>query len=184
MDELGPISSFLDQGACKNTLLPQLDYGLEDTEATVQDDHIPLVEYGGKHPKQLSICGTHVVKFLLPKISGMILALHKIYPPHDATGAGTDGMILIPNDHGLWGMNMNPGHVNLFVQTLMLLSRQFIYPGTKFSNMFTPHASTICWISQNLLRNVGGNASVKDIADKMVSKCFLLIQLPILPMKR
>ena len=95
MDELRPISSFLDQGACKNTLLPQLDDGLEDTEATVQDDHIPLVEYGGKHPKQLSSCGTHVVKFLLPKISGMILTLHKIYPPHDATGAGTDDMILI-----------------------------------------------------------------------------------------
>ena len=44
-DELGPISSFLDQGTCKNALLPQLDDGLDDTEATVQDDHIPLVEY-------------------------------------------------------------------------------------------------------------------------------------------
>ena len=80
-DELGPISLFLDQGACKNALLPQLNDGLEDTEATVQDDHIPLVEYGGKHLKQQSNCGTHVVKFLLPKSSGTILALHKIYPP-------------------------------------------------------------------------------------------------------
>ena len=94
-DELWPISSFLDQGACKNALLPQLDDGLEDTEATVQDDHIPLVEYGGKHLKQHSICGTYVVKFLLPKSSGMTLVLHKIYPPHDARGAATDGMILI-----------------------------------------------------------------------------------------
>ena len=78
MDELGPILSFLDQGACKNALLPQLDDGLEDTEATVQDDHKPLVEYGGKHPKQQSNCGTHVVKFLLPKSSGTILALPEV----------------------------------------------------------------------------------------------------------
>ena len=118
-DELGPISSFLDQGTCKYALLPQLDDGLEDTEATVQDDHIPLQR-----------------------------------------------------------TNMNPGHVNLFVQMLMLLSRQFIYPGTKISTMFTPHVSTICQISQNLSRNVGGIASVKDRADKMVLKCFLLIQMP------
>ena len=55
-DELGAISSFLDQGAFKNALLPQLDDGLEDTEATVQDDLIPLVDYGGKHPKQQSNC--------------------------------------------------------------------------------------------------------------------------------
>ena len=95
MDELGPISSFLDQGACKNTLLPQLDDGLEDTEATVQDEHIPLVEYGGKHPKQQSNCATHVVEFLLPKSSGTILALHKIYPPHDVRGTATDSMIFI-----------------------------------------------------------------------------------------
>ena len=85
----GPISSFLDQGACKNALLPQLVGGLEDTEATVQDDHIPLVEYGGEHLKQQSNSGTYVVKFLLPKSSGMILALHKIYPPHDR-GTATD----------------------------------------------------------------------------------------------
>ena len=64
MDELGPILSFLDQGACKNALLPQLDDGLEDTEATVQDDHIPLVEYGGKHPKQQSNCGTPCCQIL------------------------------------------------------------------------------------------------------------------------
>ena len=44
----------------------------------------------------------------------------------------------LPNGHGLQGTNMNPGHVNLFVQTLMLLSRQFTYPGTKFSTMLTP----------------------------------------------
>ena len=56
MDELGPISLSLDQGTCKNTLLPQLNDGLEDTEATVQDDPIPLVEYGGKHLKQQSNC--------------------------------------------------------------------------------------------------------------------------------
>ena len=111
---------------------------LEDTEATVQDDHIPLVEYGGKHLKQQSNCGTHVVKFLLPKSSGMILALHKIYPPHDARGAATDSMILISKWPWFMGMNMNPGHVNLFVQMLMLSSRQVIYPGTKFSTMFTP----------------------------------------------
>ena len=65
MNKLGPISSFLDQGTCRNTLLPQLNDGLEDTQATVQDDHIPLVEYGGEHPKQQSNCGTHVVEFLL-----------------------------------------------------------------------------------------------------------------------
>ena len=103
MDELGPILSFLDQGACKNTLLPQLDDSLEDTEATVHNDHIPLVEYGGKHQKQQSNCGTHVVEFLLPKSSATILPLLKIYPPHDAGGTATDGMILLPNGHGLWG---------------------------------------------------------------------------------
>ena len=70
-DEHGPISLFLDQGARKNALLPQLNDGLEDTEASFQDDHIPLVEYGGKHLKQQSNCATHVVKFLLSKSSGM-----------------------------------------------------------------------------------------------------------------
>ena len=79
-DELGPILLFLDLDACKNALLPQLDDGLEDTEATVQDDHIPFVEYGGKHLKQQSNCGTHVVKFLLPKSSGMILAPTRSIP--------------------------------------------------------------------------------------------------------
>ena len=58
-------------------------------------NNIPLVEYGGKHPKQQSNCGTHVVEFMLPKSSGMILALHKIYPPHDTRGTATDGMVLI-----------------------------------------------------------------------------------------
>ena len=38
---------------------------------------------------------------------------------------------------GQTGTNMNPGHVNLFFQMLMLSSRQFLYPGTKFSTMFT-----------------------------------------------
>ena len=94
-NELGPILSFLDQGACKNAPLPQLHDGHEDTEATVQDDHIPLVGYGGEHPKLQSNCGTHVIVFLLPKSSGMILALYKIYPPHDARGTATDSMILI-----------------------------------------------------------------------------------------
>ena len=94
-DELGPRSSFLDQGACKNALLTQLNDGLEDTETTVQDDHILLVEYGGKYLKQQSNCGTHVVEFLLPKSSGMILALLKIYPPHNARGTATDGMIFV-----------------------------------------------------------------------------------------
>ena len=94
-NEFGPISSLLDQGACKNTLLPQLDYSLEDTEATVKDDDIPLVEYRGEYPKQQSNCGTHVVELLLPKSSGMILALHKIYPPHDSRGAATDRMVLV-----------------------------------------------------------------------------------------
>ena len=51
--------------------------------------------YGGKHPKQQSNCGTHVVEFFLSKSSGMILALHKIYPPHDARGTATDSMILV-----------------------------------------------------------------------------------------
>ena len=62
----------------------------------------------------------------------------------------------LPNGHGLQGTNMNPGHVNLFVQTLMLSSRQFTYPGIKFSTMLSPQASTICWISQNLSRYIGG----------------------------
>ena len=86
----------------------------------------------------------------------------------------------LPNGHGLWGTNMNPGHVNLFVQTLMLSSRQFTYPGIKFSTMLSPQASTICRISQNLSRYVGGGgvASVKDKAERMASNHFMLIHTP------
>ena len=84
----------------------------------------------------------------------------------------------LPNDHGLRGTNMNPGHVNLFVQTLMLSSRQFTYPGIKFSTMLSPQASTICLMSQNLSRYVGGVASVKDKAERMASNRFLLIHIP------
>ena len=35
----------------------------------------------------------------------------------------------LPNGQGLQGMNMNPGHVNWLVHTLMDSSRQFAYPG-------------------------------------------------------
>ena len=135
MNELGPLSLFLDEGACKNTLLPQLDDGPEDTEATVQDDHMPLVEYGASIQSNNPTVEPLLSNSCCPRALGQSLPSTRSIPHMIPEVQQQMVWYSLPNGHGLQGMNMNPGHVNLFVQMLMLSSRQFTYPGTKFSTM-------------------------------------------------
>ena len=94
-DELGPISSFLDRGTCKNTLLPQLNDALRTQKPLSRMTTYPLWIIGASIQSNNPTVELMLSKNFLPKSSWTILALHKIYPPHDAGGAATDGMILI-----------------------------------------------------------------------------------------
>ena len=81
----------------------------------------------------------------------------------------------LPNGHGLRGMYMNPGQVNSLIHLEIDSSIVLIQLGEKFFDILSFHASINSCTSQKRSTKAGGFSFVYFIADKIASKCVLLM---------